>query len=76
MTVGFKNYTEWGELAESTVPHILYGSLLLGKAGTVWMTLVSLLAVISTLNTAMFGISQLCYGMAKIDLLPAFLCFL
>lgn len=73
MTIGFKNYTEWGDLAESTVPHILYGSLLLGKAGTIWMTLVSLLAVISTLNTAMFGISQLCYGMAKIDLLPAFL---
>lgn len=72
MTVGFKNYTPWNDLAESTVPHILYGSLLLGKAGTVWMTVVSLLAVISTLNTAMFGVSQLCAGMAKIGLLPSF----
>lgn len=72
MTIGFKNYTPWDQLGESAVPHILYGSLLLGKAGTIWMTIVSLLAVISTLNTAMFGVSQLCAGMAKIGLLPAF----
>ncbi len=72
ITIGFKNYTPWGDLAESTVPHILYGSLLLGKAGVIWMTIVSLLAVISTLNTAMFGVSQLCAGMAKIGLLPTF----
>ncbi|MCR5218953.1 APC family permease, partial [Treponema sp.] len=72
MTIGFKYYTPWDQLGQSTVPHILYGSLLLGKAGTVWMTIVSLLAVISTLNTAMFGISQLCAGMAKIRLLPSF----
>lgn len=72
MTFGFAHYTPWGELAESTVPHILYGSALLGTVGKIWMTIVSLLAVISTLNTSMFGISQLCYGMAKIDLLPKF----
>ncbi|MBO7638652.1 MAG: APC family permease [Treponema sp.] len=71
MTIGFKNYTEWSELGESTVPHILYGSLLLGNAGTIWMSVVSMLAVISTLNTAMFGVSQLCAGMAKIGLLPS-----
>ena len=71
MTVGFRYYTEWSELGESTVPHILYGSLLLGKAGTIWMSVVSMLAVISTLNTAMFGVSQLCAGMAKIGLLPS-----
>jgi len=70
VTIGFSHYTAWDELAESTVPHVLYGTALLGKAGTIWMTVVSLLAVISTLNTAMFGISQLCYGMAKIDLMP------
>ena len=33
---------------------------------------VSLLAVISTVNTALFSISQICYGMAKINLLPLF----
>lgn len=71
VTIGFSHYTPWEELGESTVPHILYGSLLYGKAGTVWMTIISLLAVISTLNTAMFSISQICSGMAKINLLPS-----
>lgn len=71
ITIGFSRYTPWETLAESTVPHILYGSLLLGKAGTVWMSVVSMLAVISTLNTSMFGVSQLCAGMAKIGLLPS-----
>ena len=72
VTIGFKNYTEWGELSQSTIPHVLYGSALLGKAGTIWMSIVSLLAVVSTVNTVMFGIPQICYGMAKINLLPRF----
>ena len=69
--IGFSHYTPWEELGSSTIPHILYGSLLFGKVGTVWMTMISLLAVISTLNTAMFSISQICSGMAKINLLPS-----
>ncbi len=71
VTLGFHNYTPWDELGASTVPHILYGSLLYGKAGTAWMTVISLLAVISTINTALFSISQICAGMAKINLLPS-----
>ena len=58
MVIGFSHYTPWDELGVSTVPHILYGSLLYGKVGTIWMTVISLLAVISTLNTAMFSIAQ------------------
>ena len=72
VTVGFCHYTPWEELSQSTVPHVLYGTALLGNAGKLWMTLVSLLAVVSTLNSAMFGFGQLCFGMAKIDLLPKF----
>lgn len=72
ITIGFSRYTPWDELGKSTVPHILYGTLLYGKTGTIWMTVVSLLAVISTVNTALFSISQICYGMAKINLLPLF----
>lgn len=71
VVIGFSHYTPWDELRVSTVPHILYGSLLYGKVGTVWMTVISLLAVISTLNTAMFSIAQICSGMAKIQLLPS-----
>ena len=71
MTIGFSRYTPWEDLGASTVPHILYGTLLYGKVGTIWMTIISLLAVVSTLNTVMFSISQICSGMAKIKLLPA-----
>ncbi|MCD8187219.1 MAG: APC family permease [Ruminococcus sp.] len=72
MVLGFSNYTPWDELGASTIPHVLYGNLLYGKFGTAWMTIISLLAVISTFNTAMFSISQICSGMAKINLLPSF----
>ncbi len=71
MTIGFSHYTPWEELGTSSVPHILYGTLLCGKFGTAWMTIISLLAVVSTLNTALFSIAQICSGMAKINLLPS-----
>ena len=32
MVVGFSHYTPWEELSVSTVPHILYGTLLYGKS--------------------------------------------
>ena len=35
MVIGFSHYTPWDELGASTVPHILYGSLLYGKVGTI-----------------------------------------
>lgn len=71
MVFGFSHYTPWEELGASTVPHILYGTLLFGRLGTAWMTVISLLAVVSTINTAIFSMSQICYGMAKINLLPS-----
>ena len=72
MVIGFSHYTPWAELGESTVPHILYGSMLLGKAGVVWMTIVSLLAVISSIKTVLYSLAQICSGMSKIGLLPSF----
>lgn len=44
VVIGFSHYTPWEELSVSTVPHILYGTLLYGKVGTIWMTVISLLA--------------------------------
>jgi amino acid transporter len=72
LVIGFKNYTPWGELAESAAPHILYGTLLLGKAGQVWMAIVAILAVISTVNSNIAGLANIAAGMAKIGLLPEF----
>lgn len=66
LVIGFKNYTPWADLAASASPHILYGTLLLGNVGKVWMAIVAILAVVSSVN------SNIAAGMAKIGLLPEF----
>lgn len=70
LVLGFHNYTPWGELAENAIPHVLYGSMLLGPVGTYWMALVSVLAVISSINTVISSLAYIASGMAKINLLP------
>ena len=70
MVLGFHNYTPWGELADSAAPHLLYGENLLGKPGKLWMTLVAALAVISTQNSTVNGLANICQGMAKLNMMP------
>ena len=70
LVTGMSRYTGYAELGESASPHILYGTAILGKFGSYWMILVSALAVISTVNSAMSSFSFMCAGMAKINLLP------
>ncbi len=72
LVLGFKNYTPWKELAASTSPHILYGTLLFGNVGKVWMAIVAILAVISTVNSNIAALANIAAGMAKIGLLPEF----
>lgn len=72
LVLGFKNYTPWAELAASPSPHILYGTLLLGNVGKVWMAIVAILAVVSTVNSNIAGLANIAAGMAKIGLLPEF----
>ncbi len=67
---GMGRYCPWEELAESTSPHILYGTSLLGYFGSIWMIIVSVFAVISTVNSAISFLSYMCAGMAKIGLMP------
>ena len=71
MVLGFKNYTLWGDLGNSATPHILYGTLLLGNVGKVWMAIVSILAVMSSVNTVISSLAYISAGMAKINLLPS-----
>ena len=71
IVIGMSRYTDYAELGASASPHILYGKALLGKFGSYWMILVSALAVISTVNSAMSSFSFMCAGMAKINLLPS-----
>lgn len=67
---GMGRYCRWEDLADSASPHILYGSSLLGYAGSLWMIVVSVFAVISTVNSAISFLSYMCAGMAKIGLMP------
>ena len=67
---GFHNYVNWGELADSAAPHLLYGYAVLGEAGKVWMMLVGALAVISTQNSTVNSLAVICQGMAKMNMLP------
>ncbi len=72
LVIGMTRYTAYEDLGTSASPHIFYGTALLGKWGSYWMILVSALAVISTVNSAMSSFSFMCAGMAKINLLPTF----
>jgi amino acid transporter len=70
MVFGFHNYTPWADLGASTTPHILYGTMLLGNFGTIWMALVSICAVTGVINTIISSLAYIAAGMAKINLLP------
>lgn len=70
MVLGFYHYTPWNELANSAAPHMLYGELLLGKAGKIWTAFVAALAVISTQNSGVNGLAYIGQGMAKMNMLP------
>lgn len=72
LVIGMSKYTPYEALGADPSPHILYGTMLLGKLGAYWMILVSALAVVSTVNSAMSSFAFMCAGMAKINLLPAF----
>ena len=70
MIFGFHNYVEWGALADSAAPHLVYGYAVLGKAGKIWMMLVGALAVISTQNSTVNSLAVICQGMANMNMLP------
>lgn len=72
LVIGMSRYTPYEELGADPSPHIFYGTNLLGTVGSYWMILVSALAVVSTVNSAMSSFSFMCAGMAKINLLPTF----
>jgi amino acid transporter len=72
VVLGMGRYCSWADLAENASPHIFYGNALLGYAGSIWMIVVSIFAVISTVNSAISFLSYMCAGMAKIGLMPEF----
>lgn len=71
MVLGLYHYTGWSDLAASDTPHILYGISLLGNVGKAWIGFVTVLAAISTQNSVINSITKICYGMAKMNMLPS-----
>ena len=72
LTLGFKNYTNWGDLSSSTTPQMFYGQALLGPFGRYWMLAITLLAAVSSVNTILGSLAYILMGMSKIGLLPEF----
>lgn len=72
MVLGFKNYTEWSDLGSTASPHVLYAVAMLGNVGRYWMILVAIFAAVSTQNSIICSVSEICCGMAKMNLLPSF----
>ena len=71
MVIGFSHYTPWAELGAADSPHILYAVNMLGAFGRYWMIVVAIFAAVSTQNAIIGCVSEICCGMAKIELLPA-----
>ncbi len=70
MGAGMANYVTLDELASADMPHIVFAEHLLGKAGVYWMSIVTLLAGISTTNTVLASVSRILSGMAESEMMP------
>ena len=52
-------------LQQSTTPHVDAAMVVLGRAGEIWIGIISLVATCSTLNTFVAAIPRMLYGMAN-----------
>jgi amino acid transporter len=68
---GMTNYVTYEALTAAELPHMLFAENLLGRAGLLWMGIISIFASISTGNTLMGAIPNILSGMAKNDMMPA-----
>jgi len=69
--VGMNNYVSLEELRISEVPHMIFAESLLGKMGTYWMGIVTILAGVSTINTVLGSVTRILSGMAESGMMPA-----
>ena len=69
--VGMTHYVTLEELSASSLPHMVFAANLLGRPGEIWMGVITLLAGISTANTALGAVPNILAGMAENDLMPA-----
>ncbi|MDR2300431.1 MAG: APC family permease [Deltaproteobacteria bacterium] len=70
MGSGMTMYIGTSEMLTVQMPHILYAERLLGETGRVWMSIVTLLAAVSTLNTVLPTVGRILQGMAEEGMMP------
>ncbi|MPW27217.1 amino acid permease [Alkalibaculum sp. M08DMB] len=68
--IGMTNYVTLEELASSEVPHMIFAQNLLWDVGMYWMTIVTILAAMSTINTVLGSVSRILSGMAEAGMMP------
>ena len=68
--IGMTNYVTLEELMTSDVPHMIFAENVLGKAGSYWMGIVTILAGVSTINTLLGSITRILSGMAEAGMMP------
>jgi amino acid transporter len=69
--IGMTNYVGTEELLSAEMPHIAYAENLLGRPGLIWMSVVTMLAAVSTLNTVLPSTGKILQGMAEEKMVPS-----
>lgn len=72
MVFAVNNYVTADVLLSSNQPHMEFATLMLGNFGKGWMMIISVGAVISTLNTTFASIPRMLEGLAESGMLPEF----
>jgi amino acid transporter len=67
---GMTMYVGTADMLSNEMPHILYAERLLGGAGRIWMSVVTLLAAITTMNTVLPTVGRILQGMAEEGMMP------
>ncbi|MFV0464466.1 MAG: APC family permease [Lachnospiraceae bacterium] len=65
------NYVSFEELSTSTMPHLIFAENMLGKVGSYWIGIVTMLAGVSTINTVLGSVTRILSGMAEAEMLPS-----
>ncbi len=66
-------YIPGEDLAGSMTPQVDAGAALLGRTGQIWMSIASIFATITTINTLLAALPRMFYGMAQKGQLPSVL---
>jgi amino acid transporter len=70
MVFAVSKYVPYDVLQTSNQPHMEFATNLLGPRGGLWMSIISIGAVISTLNTVFAGVSRMLHGLSKGGMFP------